>query len=293
MNARKKPIMALFVALFISGVVGATGIKFEHLSLQEGLEKAKKENKKVFIDVYATWCGPCKYLTKSVFTDKDLGDFMNENFICLKLDGEQPDGESLMIDFDLNSYPTMLFLSPEKELVKKIVGAVDSDEIERVAGNVLNPESTEIFKLQKRFEAGERGREFMMDYIKETLNEGLDAVPLAIEFVELFPDLSLEEEDDFMIFYLTSDELSDSKVKMFLESAEKYHRLHEQYANAKVLSIIGKLVDDSVKNKDPEIFKKGLDEVFEAYVIVQGEDAYSKAELIEIIQEHYDESVED
>ena len=99
MKPVKKPLMALFVALFISGVVGATGIKFEKLTIKQGLEKAKKENKKFFIDVYATWCGPCKYLDKSVFTDQDLGDFMNENFVCLKLDGELADGESLMIEF--------------------------------------------------------------------------------------------------------------------------------------------------------------------------------------------------
>ena len=45
MKPVKKPLMALFVALFISGVVGATGIKFEKLTLKQGLEKAKKENK--------------------------------------------------------------------------------------------------------------------------------------------------------------------------------------------------------------------------------------------------------
>lgn len=293
MKPVKKPLMALILALFLSGVVGATGIKFEKLTLKQGLEKAKKENKKVFIDVYATWCGPCKYLTKSVFTDKDLGDFMNENFVCLKLDGELPDGESLMIDFDLNSYPTMLFLSPDKALEKKIVGAVGASEIQRIAANVLDPESTAIYKLQKKYDAGNRDRVFMLEYIKEVLIEDMDAVSIAVDFVEHHPKLSLENEDDFLIFYLTSDELSDENVKKFLGSIEKYNELHEEYASRKVLAIIGQLVDESIKNKDSEIFKDGIDVVYESYALVQGEEAYSKVELLDAIQEHYDENTEE
>ncbi|MEJ6600717.1 MAG: thioredoxin family protein [Crocinitomicaceae bacterium] len=293
MKPVKKPLMALFVALFISGVVGATGIKFEKLTLKQGLEKAKKENKKFFIDVYATWCGPCKYLDKSVFTDQDLGDFMNENFVCLKLDGELADGESLMIEFNLNSYPTMLFLSPERALEKKIVGAVSASEIQRVGTNVLNPESTEIYKLKKRYDSGDRDRTFMLEYIKETISEEIDAVPLAISFLEHHPKLSLENEDDFLIFYLTSDDLSDKNVSKFLGSIDKYNGLHEEYSSRKVMAIIGQLMDDSLENGDSEIFKDGIDIVYEAYALVQNEDAYSKTELLDVMQNYFDENVEE
>ena len=92
----------------------------------------------------------------------------------------------------------MLFLSTERALEKKIVGAVSASEIQRVGTNVLNPESTEIYKLKKRYDSGDRDRTFMLEYIKETISEEIDAVPLAISFLEHHPKLSLENEDDFL-----------------------------------------------------------------------------------------------
>ena len=62
----------LMVALF--ALMGATvlkaqnnGVKFiEDKSLSDVLAQAGKANKYAFVDVYATWCGPCKYMTSQV-----------------------------------------------------------------------------------------------------------------------------------------------------------------------------------------------------------------------------------
>ena len=42
-------------------------IVFEEMGLKEALEKAKKENKLVFIDAYTAWCQPCVMMGKNVF----------------------------------------------------------------------------------------------------------------------------------------------------------------------------------------------------------------------------------
>ena len=62
---------ALCLSLVLLTHVQASGIEFQSLSLKQALDKANKENKHVFIDVYATWCGPCKYLVKEIFPDPD------------------------------------------------------------------------------------------------------------------------------------------------------------------------------------------------------------------------------
>ena len=59
------------------------------------------------------------------------------------------------------------------------------------------------------------------------------------------------------------------------------------------MAIIGQLMDDSLENGDSEIFKDGIDIVYEAYALVQNEDAYSKTELLDVMQNYFDENVEE
>ncbi len=64
----------------------AQGIKFEeNLSWQQLLDKAKVTNKYIFVDCYATWCGPCKMMDKDVYTSGKVGYLFNEHFISVKV----------------------------------------------------------------------------------------------------------------------------------------------------------------------------------------------------------------
>lgn len=83
------------------------GIQFFHGTWAEALEKAKIEDKLLFVDAYAQWCGPCKVMAKNVFTQKKVGDFFNENFINLKMDMETTDGASFGHKYPVSAYPTL------------------------------------------------------------------------------------------------------------------------------------------------------------------------------------------
>lgn len=68
------------------------GIKFGKQSFAKTLEQAKKENKLIFLDAFASWCGPCKLLDKNVFPKKEVGDYFNANFLNLHIDMEKGEG---------------------------------------------------------------------------------------------------------------------------------------------------------------------------------------------------------
>lgn len=74
------------------------GIKFEKgLSWAQLKEKAKKENKYIFLDCFTTWCAPCKVMEQEVFTRKNVGDFFNASFINVKaqFDSTKNDNEEV------------------------------------------------------------------------------------------------------------------------------------------------------------------------------------------------------
>ena len=105
------------------------GITFFAGTLQEGLEKAKVENKLLFVDCYTTWCGPCKMLKKYTFTDAHLGDFMKDKYISIAIDMEQPEGEIIAKKYGIQAYPTLLFLDKYGRVVNHQVGGISAEAL--------------------------------------------------------------------------------------------------------------------------------------------------------------------
>ena len=97
------------------------GIEFFKGSWPEALLKATAENKYIFVDVYATWCGPCKQLKKT-FKDEEVGNYFNKNFINVSIDGETPEGRKFLYNYKIDSYPTLLIVDANGNVKTKSIG---------------------------------------------------------------------------------------------------------------------------------------------------------------------------
>ncbi len=138
----KKSIL-FSVTLILSGIISysfyskneksvnysETGIQFTSISFEEALKLAKKEKKNIFLDAYASWCGPCKMLKKNIFTQKEVGDFYNSNFVNMAIDMEQGEGPKLAQKYKVQAYPTLLFINHKGEVVGSALGYHQADEI--------------------------------------------------------------------------------------------------------------------------------------------------------------------
>ena len=111
----------------------ADGIAFRVLSFSEALKRAEVEDKLLFVDCFTTWCGPCKYMSETVFKQEKVGDFLNLNFICLKYDMEKGEGPELAKKFGVRAYPTFVIVNPDGTIRHKLVGGGEGEQfIERV-----------------------------------------------------------------------------------------------------------------------------------------------------------------
>ncbi len=106
------------------------GIHFFHGTWEEALAKAKKENKLIFMDAYATWCGPCKMMARNTFTKEEVGDFFNKNFINIKMDMEHhPEGRRLSQKYGLRAYPTLYFIDSKENITHSSVGYLKPNQL--------------------------------------------------------------------------------------------------------------------------------------------------------------------
>lgn len=120
---------------------GNEGIRFESLPFKELLAKAGKEKKGVFIDCYTIWCGPCKLMSNTVFTQAAVGEYFNSHFVCEKFDMEKGEGIELGKKYGVTAYPTLLFLDKEGNLLHKMVGACSAEELLKAAQKLNRQDS--------------------------------------------------------------------------------------------------------------------------------------------------------
>jgi thioredoxin-related protein len=141
-----------FKTTFSTSVANQTFTKkINWYSWEVGLEKAKKEQKRVWIQAYTSDCINCKVMDSTVFTQDSIIDLLNQNFICIKFDGYSTKTISLqekqfassstlpnslhqvMIgvygSVDKVSFPNTIILEPNQQLVTSLASYIDVKNI--------------------------------------------------------------------------------------------------------------------------------------------------------------------
>lgn len=106
-------------------------------SWQAIVDQSKTENKPIFVDVYTEWCGPCKWMDQNVFNQAEVGEFMNREFINVKVDAEKGWGVGFAKQYHVRAYPTYLFFDTNAEVVMTAMGSKPSDRFLNESRNAL------------------------------------------------------------------------------------------------------------------------------------------------------------
>lgn len=107
-----------------ASVAGAEKIGWVE-NFQGALEQAKKENKPVLVDFYATWCGPCKMMDKQTYTDSAVAAEMS-NWVSVKIDVDKH--EALARQYKIESIPTTVLLGSDGKTISSTSGFLGPKE---------------------------------------------------------------------------------------------------------------------------------------------------------------------
>ncbi len=126
--------------------------KINWLTWEEALELSKTEQKKILVDVYTDWCGWCKRMDKATFQQTHIAEYVNEHFYAVKFNAEMKEDivfKGKTFKFVKNgmrgyhelaaeitrgrlSYPTVVFLNENLDVIQPVPGFKDPLEFEQI-----------------------------------------------------------------------------------------------------------------------------------------------------------------
>ena len=263
--------------LIFSMNVVAQGIEFEKGSWANALEKAKAEDKLIFVDGYAVWCGPCKVMAKKIFPLPEVGDYFNKNFINVKMDMEKGEGLSFRKKYPISAYPTLYFINPDGNLVQSTRGAPRTAQALLDLAMQATKKFDRSVNYMKRYESGDRSYETMYNLVKTLNKSGKPSLKYANEYLRTQDNLNTKENLHFLFEALTQ---VDSRV--FDEFAKHKESFTSYYADDFIHTWVEKAAMKTVSNAiefdSPELLEEAKTKYAQLYP--QNKNAFnSKADV--------------
>jgi thioredoxin-related protein len=292
----KKTVLLLLLFPLFALAQNNPGIQFQNLSWSQLLAKAKSERKLIFVDAFTTWCGPCKQMSAEVFPEKTVGDFFNTNFINAKIDMEKGEGLTIAEKYQVEAYPTYLFVNGDGKIVHKAIGYYEAPDFVSIGKDAKDP-AKQFYTLKEKYDNGARQPELLYNLVIAASElDDKDAGKIGTDYFKTQKNLLTQENLELMLrltdspldehySFLTKNEteagkiLGDTEVKMAIDNIVLRYAISKQDENAPVNKQIESV--ETIAKKYRPASAKNLAQAYGLYLSVQTEDfaAYEKIAL--------------
>ncbi len=265
----------MIACLLLPGLLSAQGIQFRNDLDWKGVQQlAKQEGKGIFIDFFTTWCGPCKHMTKFIFTRDDVGEYMNKHYISIKVQVDttvadapavrrwRKEALELAAIYKVKSYPTMVFLTADGSPRHKMVGSFESRPFLH-GGQLGRQQDSGYEALRSRYHAGDRNPAILRAYAMAAHAAGdREADTVATQYLLL-------EKNVFSLPYLTiaqqfTKDTTDKGFRVMMQEPDKVNALLGPGIAQQVAfgTLLNKL---QPSGRSSELSKESVDLLFKRY----------------------------
>ena len=204
------------ILLFVSAMLPAQGIEFFEGTWDEALAKAEADDKLIFVDAYAEWCGPCKMMANNVFPQEEVGDFFNSNFISVQYDMEKPESADFREFHRAPAFPTLLFINADNEPVHRVIGARQADQLIGDARTALE-RIDNMAALEKAYEDKEPDAAYKL--IRALIRRGEPHLKIANDYLRT-PGLNLSDPAPRRTIFMATTEADSRLFDLLIEQRE-------------------------------------------------------------------------
>lgn len=251
----------LFVAFFTPlSYAQNRSIEFEHGTFSEVLAKAKKENKMIFIDCYTTWCGPCKWMAKNIFTNDTAADFHNKHFVNAKIDMEKGEGIELAKKYGIQAYPTLLYLNSEGTQMHRVCGAGPVTSFVDDGEDAMSP-NKQLATLTKTFNSAKPSPELAAAYFSKLDKACQNSDTEVTNYFFSLKESELTSRGNWELFYQYVSDYNSKTFQSFELKKETFAKLFPA---------------DSVESKLNQVYGNGLWYALQSKNMVEYEAIKSK-----------------
>jgi Highly conserved protein containing a thioredoxin domain len=289
-----KKHLLIIPALLVSMLGFGQGIEFEHGTWKEVLDKAQKTNKPIFVDVYTSWCGPCKMMSKDIFPLEEVGKVFNANYVCYKIDAEKGEGVDIAKQYEVKAYPTYLFIKPDGTLFFRSLGSMDAKrfitESEKAMVEWKDPKPLNVW--DKEYASKKNDPAFLFAYMEKRSKLGM---PNTIQFDEYLKLLPEAERISPAVVELYKKEGRDIKINTFaytylqknIKTFENILGIDKAHVNSILFMGIVNSLPEAAKAKNEKL----LAEIGAAYDLLPSKkDVYMQKD--EIYMQYYQRTEE-
>lgn len=250
----------LFFTILVCQAQEGKDIAFAESSWAKALRRAKKEKKAVFLYAYTPSCRWCKQMEQEVFTNSEVADFYNSNFVSHKINIEDgAEGEALAKEYGIVAFPTYLYFDKEGELVHQGGSAKPADEFILDGRNAFNPQRA-LYSLKRRYDSGDRSAALLYNYSNAlSTYHHVDSPEEKVveEYLRTQPAPQLESEENLKYIFNRYLSFNATATQYFLKNQHKFTAIFEEgEVKSKAEKIITKTARTAGSQNDAALFQK-------------------------------------